>query len=100
MLGHDARVAGKQRNCTSGFLVGFQTSFQFGGALVALLYQAMIPQHIKGTDHVGKAIATYRLDKVEIAIDDWGKLSSSTLLATELPEVIEKLAPAAAAVTA
>jgi hypothetical protein len=30
-------------------------------------------------------------DKVDIAIDDWGKLSSTTFLATEVPEVIEKL---------
>lgn len=44
-----------------------------------------------GTDHVGKSIATYRLDKVDIRVDDWGKLSTTTLLATEVPEVIEKL---------
>ncbi|MFO0740298.1 MAG: aspartyl protease family protein [Labilithrix sp.] len=44
-----------------------------------------------GTDHVGNSIATYRLDKVDIAIDDWGKLSNTTFLATEVPEVIEKL---------
>lgn len=44
-----------------------------------------------GTDHVGKSIATYRLDRVEIAVDDWGKLGPTTLLATEVPEVIEKL---------
>lgn len=44
-----------------------------------------------GTDHVGKSIATYRMDKVDISIDDWGKLSTTTVLATEVPEVIEKL---------
>jgi len=44
-----------------------------------------------GTDHVGKAIATYRLDNLEMTIDEWGKLSSTTVLATEVPEVIEKL---------
>lgn len=44
-----------------------------------------------GTDHVGRSIATYRLDEVDIAVDDWGKLSSTTLLATEVPEVLEKL---------
>jgi hypothetical protein len=48
-----------------------------------------------GTDHVGKSIATYRLDKLDIAIDDWGKLGVSTVLATEVPEVIEKLGIAA-----
>src|SRR5262249_39037918 len=44
-----------------------------------------------GTDHVGRSIATYRIDKVEMAIDGWGKLSTTTLLATEVPEVIERL---------
>jgi hypothetical protein len=44
-----------------------------------------------GTDHVGNPIATYRLEKVDVAVDDWGKLSTGTLLATEVPEVIEKL---------
>jgi hypothetical protein len=44
-----------------------------------------------GTDHVGKSIATYRLDDVDLAVDDWGKLRTTTVLATEVPEVIEKL---------
>src|SRR5204863_6935928 len=44
-----------------------------------------------GTDHVGRTIATYRIDKPDMAIDYWGKLSMSTVLATEVPEVIEKL---------
>ncbi|MBX3258309.1 MAG: aspartyl protease family protein [Labilithrix sp.] len=44
-----------------------------------------------GTDHVGRSIATYRIDKVEMAIDDWGPLSTTTALATEVPDVIERL---------
>lgn len=48
-----------------------------------------------GTDHVGSPIATYRIDKVDMAIDDWGKLSASTVLAIEMPEVIRKLGIAA-----
>lgn len=44
-----------------------------------------------GTDHVGKSIATYRVDKVDMAIDEWGKLGTSTVLATEVPDVIERL---------
>lgn len=44
-----------------------------------------------GTDHVGKSIATYRIDNLEMALDEWGPLSARTLLATEVPEVIEKL---------
>lgn len=44
-----------------------------------------------GTDHVGKTIATYRIDKAEMAIEGWGSLTTSTVLATEVPEVIEKL---------
>jgi len=48
-----------------------------------------------GTDHVGKSIATYRMDDLEMAIDGWGKLSATTVLATEVPEVLEKLGIAA-----
>ncbi len=44
-----------------------------------------------GTDHVGKTIATYRVDEPKLAIDGWGTLSEGPALATEIPEVIEKL---------
>jgi hypothetical protein len=44
-----------------------------------------------GTDHVGKPIATYRIDRAELAIDEWGKLATTTVLATEVPDVIERL---------
>jgi predicted aspartyl protease len=44
-----------------------------------------------GTDHVGKTITTFRIDKPELAIDDWGALVRVPVLATEVPEAIEKL---------
>ena len=44
-----------------------------------------------GTDHVGKTIATYRIEKPELAIDEWGALAPTPVLATDVPEVIEKL---------
>lgn len=44
-----------------------------------------------GTDHVGKTIATYRIEKPELAIDEWGALAPMPVLATDVPEVIEKL---------
>jgi predicted aspartyl protease len=44
-----------------------------------------------GTDHVGKTIATFRIDKPEMAIDDWGPLTPMPVLATDVPDVIEKL---------
>jgi hypothetical protein len=44
-----------------------------------------------GTDHVGKTIATFRVEKPELAIDDWGPLVPMPVLATDVPEVIEKL---------
>ncbi|MBX3206508.1 MAG: aspartyl protease family protein [Labilithrix sp.] len=44
-----------------------------------------------GTDHVGQSISTYRVDKLAMTIDEWGPLSATTALATEVPEVIEKL---------
>jgi predicted aspartyl protease len=44
-----------------------------------------------GTDHVGKSIATYRIDRADITLEGWGGLSTTTVLATEVPDVIEKL---------
>jgi hypothetical protein len=44
-----------------------------------------------GTDHVGKTIATFRIEKPELAIDGWGALARVPVLATDVPEVIEKL---------
>lgn len=44
-----------------------------------------------GTDHVGKSIATFRIEKPEIAIDGWGTLTPGPVLATDVPDVIEKL---------
>jgi predicted aspartyl protease len=44
-----------------------------------------------GTDHVGKSIATFRVEKPELTIDDWGSLSPVPVLATDVPDVIERL---------
>jgi len=44
-----------------------------------------------GTDHVGKSIATFRVEKPDLAIDEWGPLAASPVLATDVPEAIEKL---------
>ena len=44
-----------------------------------------------GTDHVGKTIATFRIDKPELVIDEWGPLEPMPVLATDVPEMIEKL---------
>jgi len=44
-----------------------------------------------GTDHVGKSIATFRVEKPDLAIDEWGALVPTPVLATDVPDVIEKL---------
>lgn len=44
-----------------------------------------------GTDHVGKTISTFRIEKPELAIDDWGALEGGPVLATDVPDVIERL---------
>jgi len=44
-----------------------------------------------GTDHVGQAIPAFRVDRPEIAIDEWGELGPGPALVTEVPEVIERL---------
>ncbi|MBN9164635.1 MAG: aspartyl protease family protein [Myxococcales bacterium] len=44
-----------------------------------------------GSDHVGKSISTYRIDELEMTIDGWGPLSTTTVLATEVPDAFERL---------
>lgn len=44
-----------------------------------------------GSDHVGKPIATDRIDDLEMTIDGWGPLSTTTVLATEVPDAFERL---------
>lgn len=44
-----------------------------------------------GTDHVGKTIATFRIEKPALAIDGWGSLHPGPVLATDVPDVMEKL---------
>jgi sulfur transfer protein SufE len=44
-----------------------------------------------GTDHVGKSIATFRIERPALGIDGWGALTPQPVLATDVPEVIEKL---------
>ncbi|MBS2020606.1 MAG: aspartyl protease family protein [Deltaproteobacteria bacterium] len=48
-----------------------------------------------GTDHSGTAIETYRIDKPDITIDQWGSVGASLVVATEVPKEIEKLGIAA-----
>ena len=44
-----------------------------------------------GTDHVGKSIATYRLERPNVVIDQWGPLNEGPMLVTDVPALIEKL---------
>jgi predicted aspartyl protease len=44
-----------------------------------------------GADHVGKAIATFRVENAEMTVDGWGPLAGGEVLATEVPKVIEEL---------
>lgn len=44
-----------------------------------------------GIDHVGRPVATFRIQRPEIAIDGWGKLAPPVVLATEVPELMERL---------
>lgn len=44
-----------------------------------------------GTDHVGKTIATYRIEKPAITLEGWGRLDVPTALAAEVPDAIERL---------
>jgi predicted aspartyl protease len=44
-----------------------------------------------GTDHVGRPLLAYRVERPEIAIDEWGPVAKTTVLATDVPEVLEQL---------
>lgn len=44
-----------------------------------------------GTDHVGRAISTFRIEKPDMALEGWGALDAGPVLATEVPEAIERL---------
>lgn len=44
-----------------------------------------------GTDHAGRAIAAFRVDRPRLSLDGWGPLEDRPVLAADVPEVIEKL---------
>lgn len=44
-----------------------------------------------GVDHVGKTIEAYRVQKPQIAIDGWGAVAETSVLAAEVPDGIEAL---------
>lgn len=48
-----------------------------------------------GTDHSGTSIETFRIDRPEITIDQWGPVAASLVVATEVPKEIERLGIAA-----
>jgi hypothetical protein len=61
------------------------------GWLARKLSLPLTPSGDRGADHVGQAITAYRIDRPSIAIEGWGPLDATTTLATEFPEVLEKL---------
>lgn len=44
-----------------------------------------------GSDHVGKTISAFRIEKPDLTIDAWGPLTPGPVLATDVPYVIERL---------
>ena len=44
-----------------------------------------------GSDHAGRTIATYRVERPRMTIDDWGAVPDGPMLATEVPPLIEHL---------
>ena len=44
-----------------------------------------------GTDHVGRTIATYRVEHPGVAIEEWGALADKPMLVTEMPALFERL---------
>lgn len=44
-----------------------------------------------GSDHLGRAVASYRIDDAKLAIDGWGTANDGPVLAMEVSEVLERL---------
>jgi predicted aspartyl protease len=44
-----------------------------------------------GTDHTGKSVPTYSVEKPQVVIDKWGALDEGPMLVTEVPGPIERL---------
>jgi len=44
-----------------------------------------------GTDHAGRAIATYRVEEPAIVLEGWGSTGAGPALVADVPEMIEKM---------
>ncbi len=44
-----------------------------------------------GSDHTGHAVTAYTVDHPRVVIDDWGALSTATMLVTDVPEPIARI---------
>jgi hypothetical protein len=44
-----------------------------------------------GNDHVGRTIATFRVERPDFAIEGWGKVADGPILVTDVPPMMEKL---------
>lgn len=61
------------------------------GWLARRLALPLLPRGNRGADHVGQAIPAYRIEQPNVTVDGWGPLGTTTMLATEFPDVLEKL---------
>ncbi len=44
-----------------------------------------------GSDHTGRAVSAYTVDRPAVAIDEWGPLADGPMLVTDVPEPIEHI---------
>jgi predicted aspartyl protease len=52
---------------------------------------SMRPLGNVGSDHTGRAVPAYTVERPRVAIDDWGSVVSSTMLVTDVPEPIARI---------
>jgi hypothetical protein len=55
------------------------------------LGMAMRPLGDVGSDHTGHVVTAFTVDHPAVAIDDWGAVTSATMLVTDMPEPIARI---------
>lgn len=84
----EGRVAGKR---TRILIDSGASSHVIAGWLARSLALPMKKVGDVGTDHVGKEIQTFRVEGAKITIDGWGRVGTGPVIATDVPEIVEKL---------
>lgn len=62
-----------------------------GATLARKLGLAMTKTNERGSDHLGMPITTWRIDKPQLVLDEWGPVAPPSAVVTEIPKALERL---------